>query len=142
MLSRCSRGVRRDHMLSRCSRMVTRSMLQACRRGMLRRPIDVVTDEHGIPSHAKVMNMAYAVSSRYKKGTKKFHRLATLHGMVEGHRLTTGVEVVRRGGDTAETVQRLIWRARRRGIHMSSITVDRGFHSVDIIETIKATGIP
>ncbi len=38
------KGVRRDHMLSRCSRMVTRSMLQARRRGMLRHPIDVAID--------------------------------------------------------------------------------------------------
>ena len=136
------KGVRRDHMLSRCSRMVTSSMLQARRRGMLRHPIDVSIDEHDIPSYAKVMNMAYAVFSRYKKGTKKFHRLATLHCVVEGHRLTLGVEVVRQGDDAAETVRRLLWRARRRGIRMSSITIDRGFHSVDIIETIKATGIP
>ena len=109
---------------------------------MLRHPIDVAIDEHDIPSYAKVMNMAYAVFSRYKKGTKKFHRLATLHWIVEGHRPTLGVEVVRRGDDAAGTVQRLLWRARRRGIRMSSITIDRGFHSVDIIETIKATGIP
>ncbi len=142
MLDIIIKGVRRDHMLSRCSRMVTRSMLQARRHGMLRRPIDVAIDEHDIPSHAMVMNMAYAVFSRYKKGTKKFHRLATLHCVVDGHRLTLGVEVVRRGDDTAETVQRLLWRARRRGIRMSSITIDRGFHSVDVIETIKATGIP
>ncbi len=136
------KGVRRDHMLSRCSRMVTRSMLQARRHGMLRRPIDVAIDEHDIPSYAKVMNMAYAVFSRYKKGTKKFHRLATLHCVVDGHRLTLGIEVVRREDDTAETVRRLLWRARQRGIRMSSITIDRGFHSVDVIETIKATGIP
>ena len=99
----------RDHMLSRCSRMVTRAMLQARRRGMLRRPIDVAIDEHDIPSYAKVMNMAYVVFSRYKKGTKKFHRLATLHWMVEGRRLTLGVEVVRRGDNTAGTVQRLLY---------------------------------
>ena len=136
------KGVRRDHMLSRCSRMVTRSMLQARRRGMLQHPIDVAIDEHDIPSHAKVMDMAYAVFSRYKKGTKKFHRLATLHCVVDGHRLTLGVEVVRRGDDTAETVRRLLWKARRRDIRMSSITIDRGFHSVDVIETIKAAGIP
>ena len=95
-----------------------------------------------MPSHARVMNTAYAVFSRYKKGAKKFHRLATPHWMAEWHRLTPGVEVVRRGGDTAGTVRRLPWRARRRGIRMSSITLDRGFHSVDIIEAIKAAEIP
>lgn len=136
------KGVRRDHMLSRCSRMVTRSMVRARRHGMLRHPVDVAIDEHDIPSYARVLGMTYAVFSRYKKGTKKFHRLATLHCTVEGHRLTLGVEVVRRGDDAAGTVQRLLWRARRRGIRMSSITIDRGFHSVDVIEAIKAMGIP
>ena len=66
------------------------------------------------------MDMAYAVFSRYKRGTKKFHRLATIRWTVEGHRLTLGVEVVRRGDDPAETVQRLLWRPRRRGIRMCS----------------------
>ena len=136
------KGVRRDYMLSRCRDMVTRSMVRARRRGMLRRPVDVSIDEHDIPSYARVLGMTYAVFSKYKKGTKKFHRLATLHCVVDGHRLTLGVEVVRREDDTAGTVRRLLWRARRRGIRMSSITIDRGFHSVDVIEAIKATGIP
>lgn len=136
------RGVRRDYMLSRCGKMVTRSMVLARRRGMLRHPVDVAIDEHDIPSHARVLGMTYAVFSRYRKGTKKFHRLATLHRMVDGHRPTLGVGVVRREDDAAGTVRRLLWRARRRGIRMSSITIDRGFHSVDVMEAIKATGIP
>ena len=136
------KGVRRDHMLSRCRDMVTRSMVRARRHGMLRRPVDVAIDEHDIPSYARVLGMTYAVFSKYKKGAKKFHRLATLHCVVRGHRLTLGVEAVRRGDDAAGTVRRLLWRARRRGIRMSSITVDRGFHSVDVIEAIKAMGMP
>ena len=88
-----------------------------------------------------VMDMAYAVFSRYKKGIKEFRRLVALHWMVEGHRLTLGVEMVRREDDTAGMVRWLPWRARRRGICTSSVIIDRGLHSVDVIETTKAMGI-
>ena len=54
-------GVRRDYMLSRCGRMAARPMVRARRRGMLRRPVDVSIDGHGIPSYARVLGMAYAV---------------------------------------------------------------------------------
>ena len=39
-------------------------------------------------------------------------------------------------------MRRLLWRARQRGIRMSPITVDRGFHSVGVIETIRAVRMP
>ena len=81
-------------------------------------------------------------SSKYRKGAKKFHRLATLHCAADGHRPTLGVGVVRREDDAAGTVRRLLWRARRRGIRMSSVTVDRGFRSVDVMGAIKAAGMP
>ena len=136
------KSVRRDYMLTRCRDMATRSMARARRHGMLRRPVDVSIDMHDIPFYARVLGMAYAVFSRYKRGTKRFNRLATLHCVVDGHRLTLGVEVVtREDGGNAPAVRRLLYRARRRGIRMSSITLDRGFHSVDVIEAIKAMGI-
>ena len=68
-----------------------RSMLQARWRGILRHPIDISIDEHNMPSYVRVTNMADAAFPRYKKGTKKFHRLATLHCVVDVHRLTLGV---------------------------------------------------
>ena len=85
---------RHDHMLIRCKRMIKRSMLQARRRGM-RKPVDVSVDMHDIPFYGKVMDAFYVVRSKGKKGTTRFNRLATLHCVVDGSRLTLGVEVVR-----------------------------------------------
>ena len=89
------------------------------------------------------MRKIFAVFSEYKRGTDQFNRLATLHCVVDGERLTLGVEVFRKESDTnAIVVRRLLYRCRRRGILMSSVTVDRGFHAVDVLEIIKNTGIP
>ena len=115
---------------------------QARRRGMLQHPIDVAIDERDIPPYAKVTDRAHAVLSRYKKDAKKFHPVAAIHCVVDGHLPTPGVEAIRRDGDAAGTARRLLRRARRRGIRMSSITIYRGFHSVDVIYVVKAAGIP
>ena len=137
------REVRYDFMLKRCRDMITRSMVKARRHGMLRRPVDVSIDYHDIPFYAKVMRKIFAVFSEYKRGTDQFNRLATLHCVVDGERLTLGVEVFRKESDTnAIVVRRLLYRCRRRGILMSSVTVDRGFHAVDVLEIIKNMGIP
>ena len=81
--------------------------------------------------------MAYAVFSGYKSGSK-FNRLATLLSVVDGQRLTIGAEVATaEDASSAPAVQRLLWRARRKSVRMSSITMDREFHSADAIETIK-----
>ena len=137
------RGVRYDFMLKRCRDMITRSMVKARRHGMLRHPVDVSIDYHDIPFYAKVMRKIFAVFSEYKRGTSEFNRLATLHCVVDGERLTLGVEVFKKETDTnAIVVRRLLYRCRRRGIRMSSVTVDRGFHAVDVLEIIRGMGIP
>ena len=86
------------------------------------------------------MDLAYVVFSRHKKGAKKFHRLASLHRMVDEHRLTLSVEVMRWEGSTAGTVRRLPWWARQRSTHISSIIVERGFYSVYVRDR-QATGM-
>ena len=135
------RGVRHDYMLKRCGNVVARSMARARRHGMLRRPIDAAIDMHDIPLYAKGL-MKYAVYSKYKRGTKKFVRLATIHCVVAGQRLTLGVAVVRRGDETADVVERLLRGCRRRGIRVRSLAVDRGFHSVAVMRRAKKMGIP
>ena len=135
-------AVRHDHMLKRCQVMVRRTVLHAKRHGMLRHPVDVAIDEHDIPFHAKCMKMSYAVFSRGKKGTIQFNRLATIYCMVNGQRLTLGVEVVRRRDDTASVVRRLLGRCRTCGIRISSVTADRGFYSTAVMAAIREAGYP
>ena len=96
--------IRHDFMLIRSKNMITRTVMHAKRRGMLRRPVDVSIDMHDIPFYAKCMNLLYAVKSKCKKGTTTFVRLATIHCVVNGSRLTLGVEVVCRKDDTSEIV--------------------------------------
>ena len=132
---------RHDHMLIRCKRMIKRSMLRARRRGMLRKAVDVSADMHDIPFYGKVMDAFYVVRSKGKKGTTRFNRLATLHCVVNGSRLTLGVEVVRKGESGADVLRRLLETCRRHRIAFSSITLDRGFYSAGVINLVKEMGI-
>ena len=132
---------RHYHMLIRCRHMIRRSVLQARRRGMLRKSVDVSVDMRDIPFYGKVMDAFCAARYEGKKGTTRFNRLSTLHCMVNGSRLTLGVEVVRRGESGACVLRRLLETCRRNRITFSSITLDRGFYSVDVINPVKETGI-
>ena len=135
------RESRHGHMLIRCKRMTRRSVPQARRCGMLRNAVDVSADMHDIPFYGKVMDAFYVVRSKGKKGTTRFNRLATLHCVVNGSRLTPSVEVVRRGESGACVLRRLLETCRRHRIAFSSITLDRGFYSADVINLVKEMGI-
>ena len=112
------------------------------RRGMLRGPVDVSIDMHDIPLYAKIMRLVYAIKSRSKDGTDTFNRLATLHCVTNNQRLALAVEVVRREDETADIVCRMLDWCARHGIDISSLTMDRGFYSVVVINMIKKRGVP
>lgn len=135
-------GVRRDHMLSRCRTVLRRSVLHARRRGMLRGAVDVSIDMHDMPFYAKCMGLFYAVKSREKDGTRTFNRLATIHCVTAGQRLTLGAEVAGRGDGTADVVGGLLDWCTRHGIAVASLTMDRGFHSVAVLNAVRNRGIP
>ena len=134
--------MRYDHMLRRCRVMVRRTVLHAKRRGMLRHPVDVAIDEHDIPLHEKCKKMIYAVFSKGKKGTIRFNRLVTIYCIVNGQRLTLGVEVMRTGQNNADMVRLLIRECSRCGIRISSVTADRGFYSTAVMHAVRNAGLP
>ena len=133
---------RPDYMLKRCKKMITRSVLVSRRRGMFRDPIDVSIDMHDIPFYCKVLNMTYAIFSKSKRGTTKFNRLATIHCVVDGCRFTLGIEIMRKENTTADMVKKLISKCKKYGIRISSVTLDREFHSVEIINLLKKMNMP
>ena len=136
------KGVRYDYMLIRCSKMVDRSVRRARRHGMLKGGVDVSIDEHDIPLYAKVMNLLFAVTSKYKKGTDVFTRLATIHCVADGQRMTLAVILVRRSDDMEDVVGRLLEYCQKRGIRINSLTLDRGYYSTRVVSEIKRRGIP
>ena len=124
-------------MLKRCKKMITRSVLVSRRRGMFRDPIDVSIDMHDIPFYCKVLNMTYAIFSKSKRGTTKFNRLATIHCVVDGCRFTPGIEIMRKENTAANMVKKLISKCKKYGIRISSVTLDREFHSRNYQSTKK-----
>ena len=135
-------GVRPDYMLTRCKIMLGKSMLQTRRRSMLRGPVDVSIDMHDVPLYAKIMRLVYAIKSRSKHGTDTLNRMATLHCVTNNQRTTLAVEVVRREDETADIVGRMLDWCGRHGIDISSLTMDRVFYAVVVINAVKKRGAP
>ena len=86
--------------------------------------------------------MTYAIFSKSKRGTTKFNRLATIHCVVDGCRFTLGIEIMRKENTTADMVKKLISGCKKYGIRISSVTLDREFHSVKIINLLKKMNVP
>ena len=135
------RTVPHEYLVIRCQEMIHRSALLCRRRGMLRKPLDIAIDMHDIPLYAKVLNLTYAVFSKSKSGTTKFHRHATLCSVMNGHRLTLGSILVKRTDDPVDVVRALLELCTRHDIKIASLTMDRGFYSTDIIKLIQEMGI-
>ena len=135
-------GVRSDYVLTRCKIMPSKSVLQSCRWGMLRDAVAVSIDMYDVPFYAKIMRLVYAIKSRSKDGTDTFNRIATLHCVTNNQCLTLTVETVRCEDETADIVGRMLDWCARHGINISSLTMDRGFYSVVMINAVKKRGAP
>ena len=98
-------------------------------------------DEHGIPFHAKLMKVGYAIFSRGKKGTIRFNRIIAVFCVVDGQRFTLGAEAVRRKNEQAEVVGRLLRKCRACGVRISPVLTDRGCFSTSVMGTVRETAI-
>ena len=134
--------IREDYMLKRCQRLLRRSVVWAKRHGLLRRPIVAAIDEHDIPFHAKVMRTVWKIRNRKKKGTVTFNHIITISCVVDGQRVVLAAEVVRSKKEQAAAVKRLLKQCRDCGIRISSVLMDRGYYSTDVMATVREAGIP
>ena len=134
--------IRYDYMLSRCMKMISRTVKRARRYGLLRGSVDVSIDMHDIPLYARVMSLIFGYASEYKKGTSFFTRLATIHCVTNGHRITLGVILVKRGDRMEDVVYDLLRMCEKNGIRVNSVTLNSGFYSTRVVSTMKRHGVP
>ena len=131
------RRIRYDHMLSRCTKMISRMVRRSRRHGLLRGSVDISIDMHDIPLYARVMKMIYAYATKRKKGTSFVTRLITAHCVTNGHRMTLGVILVKRGDRIEDLVYRLLQMCKKDGVRINSVTMDRGFYSTRVIAMLQ-----
>lgn len=113
----------------------------AKRKGAFRRKAIVAIDLTYIPYYGKPN--PYVVPGKYKLGTKWFYCYAAVQLVERGRRyvikscLVTRLEL----GEKAKILEELVTVARRAGVHIGLLLLDKGFYSYEVIKALKGLGV-
>lgn len=116
-------------------------LFRAKSKGAFRRKAVAAIDLTFIPYYGRPNR--YVVQGRYKLGTDWFHCYAALRLVERGSRfviksrLVTPLELC----EKAKIVEELVTEAKRQGVHIRLLLLDKGFYSYEVIRTLKALGI-
>ena len=134
--------IRYDYMLSRCTKMISRMVKRSRRHGLLRGSVDISIDMHDIPLYARVMKLIYAYATKRKNGTSFVTRLITAHCVTNGHRMTLGAILVKRGDKIEDLVYTLLQMCKKNNIRINSVTMDRGFYTTRVVAMLQQNRVP
>jgi putative transposase len=81
------------------------------------------------------------IGGKQERGTTWGYTYASIDIVEAGRRLTIYSSTVNQFSEKAEVVKKLISEARARGIHISTVLLDRGFFTVNVIQTLKRLGV-
>ena len=124
----------------RCDRAIKREALDMKKAGMFRNPVVVAIDEHQVGWYGKGSDSQYITRSKSKNGTSGFYSLATVHCVAGGSRAALGTRLVKKTDNDGDVVSKLLEKCSELRIRSSRVLLDRGFFSVDVIQTLNLYG--
>jgi putative transposase len=86
-------------------------------------------------------NTKNVIGGKQERGTTWGYTYASIDIVEAGRRLTIYSKTVNQFSEKAEVVEKLIFEAKARGIHISIVLLDRGFFTIDVIQTLKRLGV-
>ena len=124
----------------RCDHAIKREALDMKKAGMFRNPVVVAIDEHLVGWYGKGSDSQYITHSKSKNGTSRFYSLATVHCVAGGSRAALGARLVKKTDNDGDAVSKLLEKCSELRIRSSRVLLDRGFFSVDVIQTLNLYG--
>ena len=124
----------------RCDHAIKREALDMKKAGMFRNPVVVAIDEHLVGWYGKGSDSQYITHSKSKNGTSRFYSLATVHCVAGGSRAALGARLVKKTDNDGDVVSKLLEKCSELRIRSSRVLLDRGFFSVDVIQTLNLHG--
>ena len=116
-------------------------LCMARRKGAFLRKAVTAIDLTYIPYYGKPT--PYVVQGQYKLGTTWFHCYAAIRIVENGRRYVIKSRLVKplELCEKTKIVEELVTEARRQGVHIRLLLLDKGFYSGEVIETLKALGV-
>lgn len=121
--------------------MNTEALARAKAKGAFRRKAVAAIDLTMIPYYGRPSR--HVVQGKYKQGTTWFHCYAALRIVERGRRYViksrpvTQLEL----SEKPRIVEELIAEARRRGVRIRLLLMDKGFYSAEVIQKLKSIGV-
>ena len=130
--------MRRSEALAMLHQLNGEVVSMAKRKGAFRRKAVTAIDLTFIPYYGKPT--PYVVQGQYKLGTTWFHCYAAIRIVERGRRYVIKSRLVKllELSEKDKIVEELVTEARRQGVHIRLLLLDKGFYSHEVIETLKA----
>ena len=113
----------------------------ARRKGAFRRKAVAAIDLTYLPYYGKPT--PYVVQGQYKLGTTWFHCYAAIRLVERGRRYVIKSRLVKplELCEKDKIVEELVTEAKRQGVHIRLLLLDKNFYSHEVMETLKALGV-
>ncbi|MGI0129514.1 MAG: hypothetical protein ACREEC_05095 [Thermoplasmata archaeon] len=128
--------------LGRTQRAVTRALRFQSNPYVPRQPVDVAVDFHDVPYYGQAIDPDHPqfVKTQESRGTHRAYHYATLDLLLPNFRLTVALRYLRERGHRQRAVARLLADARRAGVQVRRIYLDREFYEYDTLSWLKSEG--
>jgi len=148
--SRCRRGTSDRHArrllaaldLGLPQRALARALRELASPYVPKHPVDVAIDFHDIPYHGEPIDpkRPQFVKTQEARGTHRAHHYASLDMLLPRFRLTLSVRYLRQRGGRHRAVLRALADARRCGVQVRRLYLDREFYEYATLTRLKADG--
>jgi putative transposase len=148
--SRCRRGTSARHArrllalldLGRTQRALTRALREVSSPHVPRRPVDVAIDFHDVPYYGQPIDpkRPQFVKTQEARGTHRAYHYATLDLLLPHFRLTVSARFLTERGHRDRAVFRALADARRCGVEVRRLYLDREFYEYATLSRLKAEG--
>lgn len=128
--------------LGRTQRAVTRALRFQAQPYVPHHPVDVALDFHDIPYYGEAIDPDHPqfVKTQESRGTHRAYHYATVDLLLPNFRLTVALRYLRQRGHRRRTVARALADARRAGVQVRRLYLDREFYEYDTLSWLKAEG--
>ncbi len=106
------------------------------------RPLTFAIDFTLIPYYGDAENDGDVVRTKAKKGTNNFFAYATVYTILRNKRYTLAVKHVRKGEKLTDVIDFLLGEVTGVALKIGRLYLDREFYTVDVINHLKARGVP
>lgn len=106
------------------------------------RPLTFAIDFTPIPYYGDAENGGDVIRTKAKKGTNSFFAYATIYTILRNKRYTLAVKHVRKGETLTGIIDFLLGEVTRSGLKVDRLYLDREFYTIDVINYLKAEGVP